>query len=326
MKTKHMLNEIVCAALAALPLFAIFGFTLEGTFTGTTRYVSKSGSDSNGGKSWGDAKLTIQAAVDLCASGDTVVVDDGEYSDTTQWTSPSDKTKTLPTVVQITKRIHLVSRNGKHKTHIVGRWADTETGTGTGAARCIYIQGTASANDAANGTLIEGFTIRDGATEAATANNTDYDSAGGICGGTGVNGKGLAYVVDCDIVNCRAGTGAAISRGIVPIRCAFVGNRGVQSTGTQHVFYRTLYAYNCGGWRDGAAIPRRGRNDGSSLRLRTRGFGCRRRVDRRFRRHQRIHADHPIAARPPCHWRESAKSGICKAGTRICDTRCEWSG
>ena len=33
MKTKHMLNEIVCAALAALPLFAIFGFTLEGTFT-----------------------------------------------------------------------------------------------------------------------------------------------------------------------------------------------------------------------------------------------------------------------------------------------------
>jgi len=245
MKTKHMLNEIVCAALAALPLFAIFGFTLEGSFTGTTHYVSKSGSDSNGGTSWDDAKLTIQAAVDLCASGDTVVVDDGEYSDTTQWTSASDKTKTLPTVVQITKRIHLVSRNGKHKTHIVGKWANTETGTGTGAARCIYIKGTASANDAANGTLVEGFTIRDGATEAATAGNTDYDSAGGICGGTGVNGKGLAYVVDCDIVNCRAGTGAAISRGIVPIRCAFVGNRGVQGTSTQHVFYRTLYAYNC---------------------------------------------------------------------------------
>ncbi len=245
MKTKHMLNEIVCAALAALPLFAIFGFTLEGSFTGTTRYVSKSGSDSNGGTSWNDAKLTIQAAVDLCASGDTVVVDDGEYSDTTQWTSASDKKKTLPTVVQITKRIHLVSRNGKHKTHIVGKWANTETGVGTGAARCIYIKGTASANDAANGTLVEGFTIRDGATEAATAGNTDYDSAGGICGGIGVNGKGLAYALDCSIVNCRAGTGAAISRGIVPIRCAFVGNRGVQGTGTQHVFYRTLYAYNC---------------------------------------------------------------------------------
>lgn len=245
MKTKHMLNEIVCAALAALPLFSTFGFTLEGSFAGTTRYVSKSGSDSNGGTSWDDAKQTIQAAVDLCASGDTVVVDDGEYSDTTQWTSASDKTKTLPTVVQITKRIHLVSRNGKHKTHIVGRWADTETGVGTGAARCIYINGTASANDAANGTLVEGFTIRDGATEYATAGNTDYDSAGGICGGTGVNGKGLAYVVDCDIVNCRAGTGAAISRGIVPIRCAFVGNRGVYGTNNQHVFYRTLYAYNC---------------------------------------------------------------------------------
>ena len=99
MKTKHMLNEIVCAALAALPLFAIFGFTLEGTFTGTTRYVSKSGSDSNGGTSWDDAKLTIQAAVDLCADGDTVVVDDGEYSDTTPWTSMNDKSYSLPTVV-----------------------------------------------------------------------------------------------------------------------------------------------------------------------------------------------------------------------------------
>jgi len=263
MKTKHMLNEIVCAALAALPLFAIFGFTLEGTFTGTTRYVSKSGSDSNGGTSWDDAKLTIQAAVDLCASGDTVVVDDGEYSDTTPWTSPSDKAKSLPTVVQITKRIHLVSRNGKHKTHIVGKWADTATGVGTGAARCIYINGTASADDAANGTLIEGFTIRDGATEYATAGNTDYDSAGGICGGTGANGNGLAYVVDCDIVNCRAGTGAAISRGIVPICCAFVGNRGVQGTGTQHVFYRTLYAYNCVFAMNGPAARTVGTNGGS---------------------------------------------------------------
>ncbi len=264
MKHKNMLaNAIVSAAIAALPLFAAFGFTLEGTFTGATRYVSKSGSDSNGGTSWDDAKQTIQAAVDLCASGDTVVVDDGEYSDTTQWTSASDNAKTLPTVVQITKRIHLVSRNGKHKTHIVGRWADTATGVGTGAARCIYINGTASANDAANGTLIEGFTIRDGATEYATADNNDYDSAGGICGGTGANGKGLAYVVDCDIVNCRAGTGAAISRGIVPIRCAFVGNRGVQGTNNQHVFYRTLYAYNCVFAMNGPAARTVGTNGGS---------------------------------------------------------------
>lgn len=236
MKTKHMLNEIVCAALAALPLFAIFGFTLEGTFTGTTRYVSKSGSDSNGGTSWDDAKLTIQAAVDLCADGDTVIVDDGEYSDTTPWTATDNGTTyTIPTVVQISKRIHLVSRNGKHKTHIVGQWSSASTPVANdGAAhRCIFV-GASVAN-----ALIEGFTIRDGSVAATTAGNKSYDCGAGVYGSTGT------YVLDCDIVNCRAGTGAAAARKVVPIRCAFVGNRGLTSTSTQHVFYRTDYAYNC---------------------------------------------------------------------------------
>ena len=250
MKTQHTLRAMLATvALAALTVLPASGITLEGKFNETTRYVSKSGSDTNGGTSWDDAKLTIQAAVDLCADGDTVIVDDGEYDDVSSaWTSVSDSTKTLPqTVVNITNRIHLVSRNGKFKTHIVGKWADTDTGVGTGAHRCIYINGTASSKDAANGTLIEGFTIRDGATEESNAGNgnTDLDSASGICGGTGNNGTGLAYVVDCDIVNCRAGRGAAISRGIVPIRCAFVGNRGVHSVSIEHVFFRTLYAYNC---------------------------------------------------------------------------------
>ena len=236
MKTKHMLNEIVCAALAALPLFAIFGFTLEGSFTGTTRYVSKSGSDSNGGTSWDDAKLTIQAAVDLCADGDTVVVDDGEYSDTTPWTSTNDKSYSLPTVVQITKRIHLVSRNGKFKTHIVGKWADTANGieNNGGAHRCIFVA--ASAKDV----LVEGFTIRNGATAGATAANKDYDCGGGVYGAT----SGNTYLVDCDVVDCIAGTGGAAARKVVPIRCSFVGNKGVQGVSNAHVLYRTDYAYN----------------------------------------------------------------------------------
>ena len=233
MKTKHI---IACVALAALPLFATFGITLEGTFTGATRYVSKSGSDSNGGTSWDDARLTIQSAVSLCADGDTVIVDDGEYSDTTPWTATDNGTTyTIPTVVQISKRIHLVSRNGKHKTHIVGQWSSASTPVANdGAAhRCIFV-GASVAN-----ALIEGFTIRDGSVAATTAGNKSYDCGAGVYGG------GNTYVLDCDIVNCRAGTGAAAARKVVPIRCAFVGNRGLASTSTQHVFYRTDYAYNC---------------------------------------------------------------------------------
>lgn len=221
------------ALAAATPLHA---FTLEGTFNGTTRYVSKTGSDANGGTSWDDAKLTIQAAVNLCADGDTVIVDDGEYSDTTSWTTTDGGTTyTIPTVVQITKRIHLVSRNGKAKTHIVGQWANTSTGVandGT-AHRCIFV-GANVAN-----VLIEGFTIRDGSVAATTAGNKAYDCGAGVYGNTG---SGNTYVLDCDILNCRAGTGAAAARKVVPIRCAFIGNRG--SSGGQ-VFYRTDYAYNC---------------------------------------------------------------------------------
>lgn len=246
MNTPHILRKALAAAamLAATTLTA-FGLTLEGTFNGTTRYVSKSGSDSNGGTSWEDAKLTIQAAVNLCADGDTVIVDDGEYADTTAWTTTiSGTTYNNPCVVKITKRIHLVSRNGKFKTHIVGKWSSPATpiaNDGT-ARRCIYIDGP---NNAV-GTLIEGFTIRDGATAGSAAGNNAVDSGGGICGGasSAVTDKKW-YVLDCDFVNCRAGIGAAISRGCIPIRCAFVGNCAVNSTATQHVFYRTSYAYNC---------------------------------------------------------------------------------
>ena len=222
------------AVAAAMPLHA---FTLEGTFNGTTRYVSKTGSNANGGTSWNDAKLTIQAAVNICADGDTVIVDDGEYSDTTTWsTTDGGTTYTIPTVVQISKRIHLVSRNGKFKTHIVGQWANTSTGVANdgSAHRCIYV-GASVAN-----VLIEGFTIRNGSVAATTAGNKSYDCGAGVYGNTG---SGNTYVLDCDILNCRAGTGAAAARKVVPIRCAIVGNYGVQSGG--HVFYRTEYAYDC---------------------------------------------------------------------------------
>lgn len=225
-----MKKAIVFCILAMAAAAPVCGFTISGNYTGTTNYVSKSGNDANDGKSWATAKKTIQAAVDLCADGDTVIVDDGEYSDTTAWTASGYNN---PAVVQITKRIHLVSRNGKAKTHIVGQLANTTSGVandGT-AHRCIYVSNIANV-------LIEGFTIRNGATAGAAAGNNTFDSAGGVCGASSSTG----YLVDCDVVNCRAGVGAALSRGIVPIRCAFVGNYSVKA---QYVFYRTTGAYNC---------------------------------------------------------------------------------
>ncbi len=45
-------------------------------------YVSKTGNDSNDGSSWTEAKLTIQAAVDIASSGNTIDVNTGTYDET----------------------------------------------------------------------------------------------------------------------------------------------------------------------------------------------------------------------------------------------------
>ena len=74
MKVLSTFVGLVGAALVALP-----------SFGATTYYVSKTGSNGDG-KKWETAKTTIQAAVNLCAEGDTVIVDDGEYADTTDVT------------------------------------------------------------------------------------------------------------------------------------------------------------------------------------------------------------------------------------------------
>lgn len=44
-----------------------------------TLYVSKSGNDSNSGKTLGEAKLTIKAACEIAAPGTAIIVKSGEY-------------------------------------------------------------------------------------------------------------------------------------------------------------------------------------------------------------------------------------------------------
>lgn len=53
-----------------------FAFTSGGIW-----YVSASGSDSNTGKSLGNAKLTIQAAVGVASAGDSILIAPGDYNE-----------------------------------------------------------------------------------------------------------------------------------------------------------------------------------------------------------------------------------------------------
>lgn len=225
-------------------LLCLIATGLGNVLAGQTYYVSKSGSDADGdGKSWETAKKTIQAAVGLCATGggDTIIVDDGDYTDVglTASIRVDGFAFQIPTVVYIDRPLTLMSRNGKGKTFITGQYGDGTAqddsvyafpGTGKGARRCIHSAAPAT---------IKGFTVRKGSTvRAATGVNNTVDIAGGVVADPG----NVVYLVDCDVLDCRAGVGAATFRDVRPFRCRFAGNIAKDAN---HVAYRNSYAFNC---------------------------------------------------------------------------------
>lgn len=215
-------------------------------------YVSKTGNDSNDGKSWNTAKRTIQAGVDAAAEGYTVWVAPGDYADAVNRTYNGKYT--IPTVVYVNKRILVKSSEGRDKTFITGAWSTDSAsvnGVGKGAKRCVFL--------GVEGCGIEGFTIRKGATthpSTSDAPKIGDDNfvlfAGGVVAATGSQTTGPdgvcvgytikpAYVINCIIEDCRSYAGAAIMRAM-PINCLFRRNLCIESG---HVSYRLYSAYNC---------------------------------------------------------------------------------
>ena len=92
------------------------------------------GDDSYDGRTAQTAKKRIQAAVVCAAMNDTVKVAEGVYQDENAY---GDSVKAC---VVITKNLTLIATGAKDKTHIVGRHADTSTGIGEGAVRCVYVK------------------------------------------------------------------------------------------------------------------------------------------------------------------------------------------
>ena len=89
--------------------------------------------DSGDGLSVATAKHTIQAAVALARNDDIVTVLPGTYKE------GSGVDGTIAARVVITNRVWLRSSGGKHRTFIVGERANTATGQGEGALRCLNI-------------------------------------------------------------------------------------------------------------------------------------------------------------------------------------------
>ena len=161
---------------------------------------------------------TIQAALDNAAfvAGDTVYVKPGLYNEGMKLSNFANYNMTNR--VSITKAVHLKAVGKKADTVILGHLSeqDPETGCGKDSIRCIGIDA------AATGTVIEGFTFRDGRSTNTSNNNRAYRKGGGIYyDGTD---RGVT-VVDCDFIDCRAAYGGAACS-VVVIRCLADSCRG----------------------------------------------------------------------------------------------------
>jgi len=187
----------------------------------TTYYVDDDRpNDSGDGLSWETAKRTIQAAVDLAEQGDTVLVAPGTYDE--GYGAPASAPESnYKSRVYIDKGITLKADKGAGVTFIVGA-RDGATvgetgrdGNGPNAVRCVYVN-----HNSSQTTVVEGFTLRDGAGHAITERDGNAYANGG---GFRVGNNAPAYLVDCVVENCTGVRGGAMASGRA-VRTAFRNN------------------------------------------------------------------------------------------------------
>ena len=176
----------------------------------------------------GGAYVSIQAAVDAANAGDTILVKPGVYDNgfkTYTYTDDASVTHTFTNRVTLTKKLHLKAEGRADETVIIGAWdADTSTGIGPAAVRCVYV------DSAGLGSVIEGFTIRDGNCHAqykadGKTNITDVlpNRGGGITASSSANTA--FFAVGCVFDHCSGFRGGALRYGSA-IRCRFVNMQG----------------------------------------------------------------------------------------------------
>ena len=222
-----MMRKMLCMCAATASVAAV------ATTEDQTLYVDKSAASGGDGETMATAFNTIAAALAKAQTGWKVLVAPGTYDSEEVVDADGYKNR-----VYITKRVHLKSTGGKDVTHIVGRWANesvhaTIPGIGADAIRCIRM------DSGAFYSVIEGFTIRDGACHTVTDNVTGY--------GGGVAGSGTSsFVVDCVVSNCTGVRGGAL-RDITAVRSWITRNTGGSSAGRGVSFVNCLITGNEGG-------------------------------------------------------------------------------
>ena len=188
-------------------------FTFIALADGNVLWVDKAnGLDGTGRGSESSPYRTIQAAVNAAVSGDTIKVKPGIYDEGSGNYNSWDNR-----VLISGKVLKIVSTGGKDVTHIVGDGTD-------GSLRCVCF------NDA-EGSVVEGFTIRDGAATYPTGDAVN-GRGGGVLGITASKEYSTAQgcVVDCVVSNCVGVRGGAFA-GATAVRCWITENSASHSGG-----------------------------------------------------------------------------------------------
>ena len=216
---KRLINSMLAAAVV------LAAGSVSAAFDAATYYVDAvNGSDANDGATPETAKATIQAMHDAATANSTIYVAPGCYSNdvgrganNTHWWGRSR-------LHLGAKSMRIVSTGGADVTHIVGKLGpDGGLGSTTkedyeSAYRCIDVEMT---TDSGKEIVVEGFTLRDGATRDL---NGDFPGGGGavLCtDGDSDYPKSFA-LVDCVISNCYGATSLVAGGSLV--RCRIENN------------------------------------------------------------------------------------------------------
>ena len=199
------------------------------TGSAATLYVDNGLADYAGhdGASPESAYRRIQEAIDKASDGDTILVAPGVYGDDqglgrtgSAIASSGGHWWGSARILISNKSLLIKSTGGAAVTHIVGAHDPTSaSGLGDQAVRCIDVENT----NADGENVIEGFTLRDGATREIASHPSGRGGALHVSSDGNTPVKDKTFLVDCVVSNC-VGAVEALALGGTFIRCRVQDN------------------------------------------------------------------------------------------------------
>lgn len=238
---KHLVSLLVAGLALAVPAFAAQDYYVNNT--------EGVGSDDYDGKApaWDGThgpKFRIQAAINAASSGsgDVIHIAAGTYGDDQGYVAKADAMGYYDCRLCIAKNITIVGA-GRGKTILLGKLADTDTKSGTGALPGLLI-GTAGKN-----CRISGITFRDCASNSSYQNGTAV-----LFTGSGREFADMPWIADCAFENCYSGGGAVACVNVARTIVSDCLTSDSASVGCEANFVHCIFTRNSHGLNNSAPI------------------------------------------------------------------------